>query len=46
MVKAYIERWASSIRLSSTYWQGFAPLHTNVPVSLAQRLTVYQAEQA
>lgn len=46
MVKAYIERWASNIRLASTFWQGFTPMHTNVSVSPFQRLIVYQAEQA
>lgn len=46
MVKAYIERWANNIRLASTYWQGFTPLHLNVSISLAQRLIVYRAEQA
>ncbi|KAI0750269.1 hypothetical protein C8Q80DRAFT_1120262 [Daedaleopsis nitida] len=46
MVKDYTERWANNIRLASTYWQGFTPLHLNVSVSLAQRLIVYRAEQA
>ncbi|RPD55018.1 hypothetical protein L226DRAFT_471363 [Lentinus tigrinus ALCF2SS1-7] len=45
MVTEYVKRWASNNRLDSTYWQGFAPLHLNVAVPLAQELTVYLTEQ-
>ena len=45
MVTEYIKRWALNVRLDSTYWQNFTPLHLNVAVPLAQELTVYLAEQ-
>ena len=47
MVTAYTERWASNVKLESTYWQGTQPLAYKEPsVPLFLRLTLYNAEQA
>ena len=47
MVTAYTERWASNVKLESTYWRGLQPLpHKHPAVSLLLRLTTYNAQKA